>query len=152
MFSGGGNGRSDVLVEGLLGGRDGIFVQGVGKRHQDFVFLTANRDAGIQIVPAIGNPGEQVRIDAHEFRVHQGIAQLNRKHLQELLLTDEVVGHQDFPQLAALRVLALDLEGVFQGLGADIAQFHQQAADAHGKVILADGRLDLLVGDERELF
>ncbi len=51
-----------------------------------------------------------------------------------------------------LRVLALDLEGVFQRLAADVAQFHQQAADAHGKMILADSRLDLLVGDQFELF
>ncbi|MDJ0720310.1 MAG: hypothetical protein QNJ04_01685 [Desulfobacterales bacterium] len=50
------------------------------------------------------------------------------------------------------RILILDLKGVLQRLAADIAQFHQQAADAHRKVILADGRLDLLVGDELKFF
>jgi hypothetical protein len=46
---------------------------------------------------------------------------------------------------------ALDLEGRLQVRVADQAQFHQQAADAHGQLVLADGVRDLLVRDIAQL-
>lgn len=112
---------------------------GVGKRHDDTVVLAAHGHELVLLAVAERNVVDELRCRVREVGRLEREAEVDREHLDQPALLDEVVSDQHLTDTQlGRRVLALDRERGFEVLAAQVAELDQQVAEPH--VLTAAGQ------------